>query len=128
MPRVRIIPIAQLILDEKNANKGTERGRELLGKSLRTYGAGRSLVVDRNNRVIAGNKTLEAARSAGFESIAVIETDDIIAKCLMGRLHLKEDKKARELAIVHNRVGEVDLEWNPEALALTRGGSHAVLE
>ena len=119
MPRVRIIPIAQLILDEKNANKGTERGRELLGKSLETYGAGRSLVVDRNNRVIAGNKTLEAARSAGFESIAVIETDgSSLVAVRRGDLDLKKDKKARELAIADNRVGEVDLEWNPEALAL----------
>src|SRR5580658_9932886 len=118
MPRVRVIPIAQLILDEKNANKGTERGRELLGKSLETYGAGRSVVVDRNNRVIAGNKTLEAARTAGFESIAVIETDgSSLVAVRRGDLDLKRDKKARELAIADNRVGELDLEWNPEALA-----------
>jgi hypothetical protein len=32
-------------------------------------------------------------------------------------LDLKRDKKARELAIADNRVGEIDLEWNPEALA-----------
>jgi DNA modification methylase len=119
MPRVRVIPIAQLILDEKNANNGTERGRELLGKSLETYGAGRSVVVDRNNRVIAGNKTLEAARIAGFESIALIETDgSSLVAVRRGDLDLKKDKKARELAIADNRVGEVGLEWNPEALAL----------
>jgi len=29
-PRVRVVPIAQLVLDEKNANKGTKRGRQLL--------------------------------------------------------------------------------------------------
>jgi hypothetical protein len=118
MPRVRVIPIAQLILDEKNANKGTPRGRQLLGKSLETYGAGRSVLVDRNNRVIAGNKTLEAARTAGFESIAVIETDgSSLVAVRRSDLDLKKDKKARELAIADNRVGELDLEWNPEALA-----------
>ncbi len=74
-PKVRVVPIAQLILDEKNANKGTKRGRELLGESLEKYGAGRSVVVDRRNRVIAGNKTVEAAVAAGMKSIAVIETD-----------------------------------------------------
>lgn len=47
MPQVRVVPIIQLILDEKNANKGTKRGRELLEKSLGDYGAGRSVVVDR---------------------------------------------------------------------------------
>jgi DNA modification methylase len=30
---------------------------------------------------------------------------------------IKRDKKARELAIADNRVGEIDLEWNPEVLA-----------
>jgi hypothetical protein len=33
-PNVRVVPIARLVLDEKNANKGTKRGRELLGASL----------------------------------------------------------------------------------------------
>ena len=74
-PKVRMVPISQLVLDEKNANKGTKRGRELLGASLEKYGAGRSVVVDRHDRVIAGNKTVEAARASGMKSIAVIESD-----------------------------------------------------
>ena len=72
--KVRLVPIAQLILDSKNANKGTERGRELLEQSLGKYGAGRSVLVDRHNRVIGGNKTVEPAAAAGMKSIAVIET------------------------------------------------------
>jgi len=118
MPRVRIIPITQLTLDERNANKGTKRGRELLDDSLEKYGAGRSVVVDRHNRVIAGNKTIEAARAAGMKSIAMIETDgSSLVAVQRGDLDLKKDKKARELAIADNRVSEVDLEWNPEVLA-----------
>ena len=117
-PKIRVVPIAQLILDEKNANKGTKRGRELLGESLERYGAGRSVVVDRHDRVIAGNKTVEAARAAGMKSIAVIETDGTsLVAVQRGDLDLKKDKKARELAIADNRVGEIDLEWNPEVLA-----------
>lgn len=50
-PKVRMVPISQLVLDEKNANKGTRRGRELLGESLEKYGAGRAVVVDRHDRV-----------------------------------------------------------------------------
>ena len=117
-PIVRVVSIAQLVLDEKNANKGTKRGRQLLGKSLEKYGAARSVVVDRNNRVIAGNKTVEAARAAGMKSISVIETDgSSLVAVQRGDLDLKRDKKARELAIADNRVGEIDLEWNPEVLA-----------
>src|SRR5271154_1487128 len=117
-PKLRVVPIAQLILDEKNANRGTKRGRQLLGKSLEKYGAARSVVVDRNNRVIAGNKTVEAARAAGMKSISVIETDgSSLVAVQRGDLDLKRDKRARELAIADNRVGELDLEWNPEVLA-----------
>jgi hypothetical protein len=74
-PKIRVVPIAELILDEKNANKGTKRGRALLEESLGKYGAACSVVVDRNQRVIAGNKTIEAAVAAGMKSTAVIETD-----------------------------------------------------
>jgi len=117
-PCIRTMPISQLILDDKNANKGTKRGRELLGESLEKYGAGRSVVVDRNNRVIAGNKTVEAARAAGLESITVIETDGTsLVAVQRGDLDLRKDKKARELAVADNRVGELDLEWSPEVLA-----------
>jgi hypothetical protein len=117
-PKIRVVPIAELILDEKNANKGTKRGRALLEESLGKYGAGRSVVVDRNHRVIAGNKTVEAAIAAGMKSIAVIETDgSSLVAVQRGDLDLKRDKKARELAIADNRVGEIDLDWNPEVLA-----------
>jgi hypothetical protein len=117
-PKMRVMPISRLVLDEKNANKGTKRGRELLEESLGKYGAGRSVVVDRQNRVIAGNKTLEAAVAAGIESIAVIETDgSSLVAVQRGDLDLKRDKKARELAIADNRVSEIDLDWNAEVLS-----------
>ena len=117
-PKIRIVPIAQLVLDEKNANKGTKRGRELLEESLEKYGAGRSVLVDRHNRVIAGNKTVEAARAAGMKSISVIETDgSSLVAVRRDDLDLQKDTKARELAIADNRVGELDLEWNPQVLA-----------
>jgi hypothetical protein len=75
-------------------------------------------VVDRYHRVIAGNKTVEAARAAGMESITVIETDDSsLVAVQRADLDLKKDKTARELAIADNRVSEIDLEWNPEVLA-----------
>ena len=116
-PKFRVVPISQLVLDDKNANKGTKRGRELLGASLEKYGAGRSVVVDRHNRVIAGNKTVEAAVAANMKSITVIETDgSSLVAVQRGDLDLKRDKKARELAIADNRVSEIDLSWNPAIL------------
>ena len=57
-PKVRILPLSSLSLDEQNANRGSERGRKMLADSLRKLGAGRSVLVDREGRVIAGNKTV----------------------------------------------------------------------
>jgi hypothetical protein len=105
------------VLDEKNANKGAKRGRELLGESLEKYGDGRSEVVDRHNLVIAGNETIEAAVTASMKSIAGIETDgSSLVAVQRGDLDLKKDQKARELAITANRVSEIDLSWDPAIL------------
>jgi hypothetical protein len=90
----------------------------MLEESLRNLGAGRSVLVDREGRVIAGNKTIETARKLGLKQIAVVETDGETLVAVRRRdLDLTQDKKAIELAVADNRVAEVDLDWNPEVLA-----------
>lgn len=114
---VRRVALSSLVLDDKNANKGTKRGKKMLSQSLEKYGAGRSVLLDRHGRIIAGNKTIEAARAAGMTSISVVETDgkSLIA-VKRGDLDLKRDKKARELAIADNRTAEVSLDWDADVL------------
>lgn len=117
-PAVKILPLSSLSLDEQNANRGSARGRKMLEDSLRKLGAGRSVLVDREGRVIAGNKTIETARKLGLKEIAVIETDgETLVAVRRQDLDLKTDKRAVELAVADNRVAEIDLDWNPEALA-----------
>ena len=70
----QINSIDDLTPDPRNANKGTERGAVQLENSLRDYGAGRSILVDKHGVVIAGNKTLEQAASLGLE-VETIRTD-----------------------------------------------------
>lgn len=109
--------IKDLKFDKRNANRGTERGRALLEKSLQSYGAGRSILIDKNNNIIAGNKTVEVAGEAGFKTVRIIETDgkEIIA-VKRNDLDLEKDTAAKELAIADNRTSELDLEWNSEEL------------
>jgi len=106
-----------LKFDDKNANRGTERGRELVRKSLQKYGAGRSILVDKNGKVIAGNKTLEQAIAEGIE-IEMIKSD---GKRLIVHqrtdLDLDKDQAARELAIADNRTSEIGLDWDFDLLA-----------
>jgi len=59
--------LSQLTPDTRNANKGTDRGRKLVKESLRKYGAGRSILIDKAGNVIAGNKTLEGAKAVGLD-------------------------------------------------------------
>ena len=107
--------VADFIPDLRNANRGTERGRAMLEDSLRQYGAGRSILVDREGRVVAGNKILQTAAEIGLEDVVVVQTDgtQMVAVQRMD-LDLAKDPRARALAFADNRVGEVDLDWEPE--------------
>ena len=100
--------------DLSNANKGTERGRYALEASLRKYGAGRSILVDKNGRIIAGNKTAETAGEIGIDDVILVQTDgkQIVA---VQRTDLDlDDPDARALAYADNRVGQLDLDFDAE--------------
>lgn len=104
--------------DEHNANRGTKRGRELLEQSLKELGAGRSILVDKDGNVIAGNKTLEAAQKLGLKVRVVAAGRDELVAVQRPDLDLADGAgEARRLAYLDNRVGELDLAWDPEQLA-----------
>jgi site-specific DNA-methyltransferase (adenine-specific) len=116
--KVRTVKIEDLVFDPANANRNTKKGRAMLAKSLERYGAGRSILIDKHNVVIAGNSTLAAAKAAGLTEIEVIESDGTsLAAVQRGDLDLSTDKKARELAIADNRASELGLDWDPEVLS-----------
>lgn len=109
--------IKDLKFDDKNFNKHTEYGMSLLEKSLRENGAGRSILIDKDNNIIAGNGIVEAAGSVGLEKVKIVETtgDEIIA---VKRTDLTLDsKKGREMALADNATAAADLEWNEGILA-----------
>lgn len=106
--------ISELIPDHANANKGTERGRYALEASLRQYGAGRSILLDKNGRIIAGNKTAEVAADVGLDDVLIVQTDgkQIVA---VQRTDLDIDSpEGRGLAYADNRVGQLSLDWDAE--------------
>ena len=102
-------------LDARNANRGTARGRDALARSLREYGAGRAIVLDRHGTILAGNKTYEQAKRLDMP-LRVVTTDGThLVAVLREDLHA-DDPRARALAIADNRVGEIDLEWDVDML------------
>ena len=99
--------------DHKNARKRTARSASLIQESLERYGAARSIVIDENGRVLAGNGTVEGAKAAGLENVRVIESDgkEIIA---IRRTGLSEDQKVG-LALADNRTSDLS-DWDASML------------
>ena len=110
------IKISDLTPDDKNYNKGSEFGNSLIEKSLRKFGAGRSILIDKNNRIIAGNKTIENAGAIGLDDIIVVETtgNQIVA---VKRMDIDLDsKQGRELALADNASAKANINWDFEAI------------
>lgn len=106
--------ISDLQFDDKNFNKHTEYGMGLLEKSLRELGAGRSILLDKDNNIIAGNGIVEAAGSVGLENVKIIETtgDEIVA---VKRTDMTIDsKEGREMALADNATANADLSWDED--------------
>ena len=110
--------ISDLVADDRNANKGTARGRSVIAQSLKDNGTGRSILIDRKGRIIAGNKTVENAGAIGLKDLIVVQSDG--SKVIAGQrtdLDLKRDGRAKALAIADNRAAELNLDWDGAVLA-----------
>jgi DNA modification methylase len=111
--------LSDLRADLANANKGTERGNQMLEDSLQSCGAGRSILIDRNGIIVAGNKTAEVAGQVGIEEVIVVPSDGRrLVAVQRTDLDLSDPaSKARLLATYDNRTSELNLEWLPERIA-----------
>jgi len=96
----------------RNPNKGTQRGTGILDQSVRELGAGRSLLVDKNGVILAGNHAQEAFVNAGLENVIEVETDGnqiVVVK----RTDMDANSTAgKKMAIMDNRTSEQGLAWD----------------
>jgi len=97
---------------KRNPNKGTQRGIGILEQSIRELGAGRSILVDKNGIILAGNHVQEAFVNAGMDDVIEVETDGkqiVVVK----RTDLDADSSAgKKMAIMDNRTSEQGLAWD----------------
>jgi len=108
------LPITDLVKDTMNFNK--HKRMDLLNKSLEKFGAGRSILIDKNNHIIAGNGLVETAEKLDYKDIVVVESDGtkIIA---VKRTDIDLNTKVgRELALADNQTAHLNLEWDYENL------------
>ena len=109
MAKVIETNIESLVPDNKNFNKGTEYGDHLIDESLRRFGLGRSILIDKNNRIIAGNKTAEKAADIGFTDVVVVEVDGNQLVAVKRKDIDLDSAKGRELALADNATGKANL-------------------
>ena len=111
------IDLTTLVRDPENLNLGTERGGELVESSIAELGAGRSVLVDRNGTIIAGNHAVAAAIKLGLTQGEVIKTTgDRLVVVQREDLDMGNDPRAKKLAILDNRTTDLNLKWDADAL------------
>lgn len=116
MAKVLETSIDKLIPDNKNFNKGTQFGEHLMDESLRKFGLGRSILLDKNNRIISGNKTTEKAGELGYEKVLVIETDGSTLVAVKRNDIDIDSTVGRELALADNATSKANLSWDEEMI------------
>ena len=117
----KVIDIQDLQQDQKNFNAGTEEGQAMMEKSFSELGAGRSILVDKNGNIIAGNKSQKAAIAAGIKKVRIIETtgDELVA---VKRTDIDIDSdEGRRLALADNATQVVNLAWDEAQLEAVAG-------
>ena len=101
--------------DALNYRTHDEKNLKLIKKSLKELGAGRSIVIDSEGEIIAGNATYKQAQELGLP-IKVIESDGkslIVVK----RTDLKtQDKKRKKLALADNSTSD-KVQWDFDHIA-----------
>lgn len=118
-PKVSARKITDYRPDPANPNAHSERGVGVLSDSIASVGLGRSIVVDRNGIVLAGNSTQERAVDQGFEDAIEVETDGtrlVVVKRTDLDLQADDDNRARKLSYYDNRSAELGIQWDAEQL------------
>ena len=96
------VAVANLSFDPSNARKHDEKNLEAIKGSLRKFGQRKPIVV-RNDVVIAGNGTLQAALALGWAEIEVVRADDMT------------NTEATAYALADNRTSELAT-WDNDVL------------
>jgi hypothetical protein len=101
--KIESVKIGSLTLDPDNARKHSAKNIKAIAGSLETFGQRRPLVVW-GDVVIAGNGTIEAAKSIGWTEIQITRVPEDWTQ-----------DRARAYALADNRTAEL-AEWDGESL------------
>lgn len=104
--------MSEIKFDKRNYRKHSDKNKDLIRKSLEECGAGRSIVIDNDNEIVAGNGLYEQAKKLGIKT-KIIETDGSELVVVKRTDLSTDDFKRKQLAVMDNSTSdssEFDLE------------------
>ena len=101
--------------DKRNYRDHDERNLSLIKKSIQRCGAGRSILLDKNGEIIAGNATYKTLQELGIP-VKIIPTDGKTAIALQRTDLDTNDRKRKELAAFDNSTSD-KVHWNFDNIA-----------
>jgi len=103
--------ISDLTPDAQNAKAHNPRNVGMIVNALHEVGAARSIVIDEDGNILAGNATIEAAVEAGIENLQIVDVDGETVVAVRRKGLTPEQKK--RLAYFDNRTAEL-ADWDSE--------------
>ena len=105
--------LKDLTPDPENRRRHTPRNLGMIVDALHQVGAARSIVIDEQGQVLAGNGVVEAAAEAGIHRVTVVDADGETLVAVRRRGLTRTQK--RQLALYDNRSAELAA-WNTDQL------------
>lgn len=119
MSKITKAKISDLKFDNKNFNKGTQFGDSLLDKSISKFGFREAGVLDRNGRLIGGNKRTAKAGEQGLEDVEIIKADPNKIYALQFDDIDLDTPEGRELALALNATAKANISFDVEVMEAT---------
>jgi ParB/RepB/Spo0J family partition protein len=103
----RILPLTSIIIERDERQRRELRDIDVLASSIRQTGLIHPVIIDDENKLIAGERRMAAHVLLGLESIATIQISDL-------------DPAARERIELEENIKRSALTWKDECAAITR--------
>ena len=100
----------EIRFDRKNYRKHSDENKAVIARSLDECGAGRSILIDREGEIIAGNGVYEQAKAKGIP-VRVVETDGSELVVVKRTDLATDDERRRRLALADNAASDLS-EWD----------------
>lgn len=107
--------IKDIKYDQHNYREHDERNLSIIKKSIQRCGAGRSILLDKNGEIIAGNATYKTLQELGIP-VKIIPTDGKTAIALQRTDLDTNSRKRKELAAFDNSTSD-KVKWNFDNIA-----------